>query len=159
MTYGLLPGCRGPSCRYAAGADISRVRPQLLRGRPGLRAELAQTAWRLALGLVLLAMRYERFDGRLERIRAPDLLKLSRNLAVAAPGIIAALAADQLVHPGAAVIRPAAEDTGGPLPEAERPFSTRQLTHRHVRLSRNGVRAGKPKRDAGHGARWSTEPS
>ena len=58
-------------------------------------------------------MRYERFDGRLERIRAPDLLKLSRSLAVAAPGIVAALAADQLVHLGAAVIRPAAEVTGG----------------------------------------------
>jgi hypothetical protein len=104
-------------------------------------------------------MRHERFDGRLERIRAPDLLELSRNLTVAAPGIIAALAADQLVHLGAAVIRSAAEGTGGPLPEAERPFPIRQLTHRHVRLPRNGVRAGKPKGDARHGARWFTESS
>jgi len=104
-------------------------------------------------------MRNERFDGRLERIRAPDLLKLSRNCVIGAPGIIAAIAADQLVHPGPAVIRPAVEDTSWPLPEAERPILIRQITPRHVCLPRNGVRAGRPKGDSRHGARCFTESS
>jgi hypothetical protein len=98
-------------------------------------------------------------DARPERIRTADLLKLSRNLAVVAPGIITAIAADQLVHLGAAVVRLAVEVTGWLLPKAERPISIGHLTHRHVCLPRNGSRAGKPKTDAGHGARWLTESS
>ena len=109
---------------------------------PAEPAEPVKTAWELARGFVLLAMPNERVDGRLERIRAPDPLKLSRNLAVTALGIIAALAADQLVQLGAAVIRPAAEGTGGPLPEAERPVSIRKLTH--VCLPRNGSGRASP---------------
>ena len=104
-------------------------------------------------------MLHECLDARLERIRTADPLKLSRNPAVVAPGIITAIAADQLVHLGAAVIRAAVEDTGWPLPKAERPISIGRLTHRHVGLPRNGVRAGKPKGDAGHGARRFTGSS
>jgi hypothetical protein len=65
---------------------------------------------------------HEYFDARLDRIRAPDLLKLSGNAAGCPPGIITAIAADQLVLLGAIVVRPEVEDTAWPFPEAERPF-------------------------------------
>jgi hypothetical protein len=87
---------------------------------------------------VRLAVLAECCDARLEPIRAADLLKLGWNLAVAPSGVIAAIAADQLILAGGAVFRPAVRDTGWPLPEAERPFLFWPVTYRHVCLPRNG---------------------
>src|SRR5690242_16099379 len=83
-------------------------------------------------------MLQECLDACLDPVRAADLLKLGGNLAVAEPGIIAAIAADQLVFHGV-VGCPVTVSVAGRLPpQSERPFPLGPVIHRHVCLPRNG---------------------
>lgn len=80
------------------------MRQRLLRRVPELRAGPLRSRGLLGCGFVRFAMLAECCDTSLEPIRAADLLKLSWNLAVAPPGVIAAIAADQLILAGVAVV-------------------------------------------------------
>src|SRR6185437_14160950 len=82
-------------------------------------------------------MLQECLDACLDPVRAADLLKPGGNLAVAELGIIAAIAADQLVFHGAVSFPVAVSVADWLLPQSERPFPLRPVIHRHVCLPRN----------------------
>ena len=71
-------------------------------------------------------------DAWLDPVRAADLLKLGGNLAVAELGIVAAIAADQLIFHGAVMFLAAVSVAGWLPPQSERPFLLRPVIHRHV---------------------------